>query len=229
MTGRERPYSITVHHLEQSRSLRILWTLEELELDYQVVAYQRLPDKRAPPALEAIHPLGKSPVVQINDRVIAESGAIIQVLLDRFDSRGELEGKEDYEKWVYFMHFAEGSAMLHLLTFNFVALTPKSKEQEYLLQVLGRNVQKTMAFIENHLASHEYFAGRNFSAADIMMSMPVQAALLVKKLKGQDHGELVGPKTRAWLARVEARPAYRRAEARDGNYKLTGSRARAKM
>ena len=217
---------ITVHHLNDSRSQRVLWLLEELGLAYEVKRYQR--DARtllAPPELKAIHPLGKSPVVDDGEARLAETGAIVEYLLEAHGgsalrpARGTAEGR----RFTYWLHYAEGSAMTPLLLKLIFSQIPK--RAPLLARPVAKGIARGMnermidpqiaahtAYWEAELARTEWFAGDSFSAADIMMSFPVEAA-----------GSRVGygpdkPRLKAFLERIHARPAYVRALERGGPY-----------
>ena len=214
---------ITVHHLENSRSQRVLWLLEELGLPYTVKRYARDPKTmRAPPDLTAIHPLGKSPVITEDGIVVAETGAIVTYLTDR--AGGALvpaPGTLDRARYTYWLHYAEGSAMPPLLLkLVFARLAPGSP---WALRPLVRRIADTVlqsfvdpdlrrhaAFWEGELADRPYFSGADFTAADIMMSFPLEAFAA--------RGTGAGPRVTAWLARIHARPAYRQALERGGPY-----------
>jgi glutathione S-transferase len=219
---------ITVHHLNNSRSQRILWLLEELGLPYEIRRYQR--DARtmlAPPELLEVHPLGKSPVVTDGDVTVAESGAIVEHLLDTYGQASGLrpaKGGAQYRRFVYWLHFAEGSAMPPLVM-KLVFQRIKSMPMPFFAKPIARgiadkvlaafvepNLARQMAFMESELAAAPWFAGPDFSAADIQMSFPIEAA--------NARGALgtATPRLRDWLARAHARPAYRRALERGGPY-----------
>ena len=220
---------ITVHHLENSRSQRVLWLLEELGLPYQVKRYER--DKKtslAPPELAAIHPLGKSPVITEGKAVVAETGAIVEYLLDQAGDTAlcPAPGTPERLRFTYWLHFAEGSAMPPLvmaLIFNKVRTAPmpffvKPIARGIADKVMGGfvqpNIDRQLAFMEAELTSRPWFAGQAFSAADIMMSFPLEAADsrvgLVQRY----------PKLSAFLERIHARPAYQKALERGGPYAL---------
>ena len=221
---------IIVHHLENSRSQRVLWLLEELGVDYDVKRYER--DKEtslAPAALKAVHPLGKSPVIEDNGRIVAETGAIIEYLVDRFDPSGALAppaGSDDRLRFTYWLHFAEGSAMPQLLLklfFTRVKEAPmpffakpiaKQIANRILNSYVDPNLASQLKFIEDELASRPWFAGEQFSAADIQMSFPLEGA--------DARGGLGGgfKQIKAFLERIHARPAYQRALERGGPYSL---------
>jgi glutathione S-transferase len=216
---------ITVHHLEDSRSQRVLWLLEELQLPYEVKRYERDPTIRLAPAeLLKVHPLGKSPVIQDDGRVVAETGAIVEYIVGRYGA-GRLipaEGTDARLAYVYWLHFAEGSAMPPLvmkLIFNTMAERAPKLFKGVVKAVTGPvlagfvepNIARQLAFIESHLAASSWFAGDAFTAADIMMSFPLEAAAA-----RADLSDL--PKVKAFLDNSHARPAYGRALERGGPY-----------
>ena len=216
---------IVVHHLEQSRSQRIVWLLEELGLPYDLVRYQR--NKKtmlAPPELKAVHPLGKAPVVVDNGRVMIESGAIIDALITRYGQGKGLrpaEGTPDYLLYSTFLHFAEGSQMPPLLlrlVFNRIVemspalLRPLTKAIAKPVNdgFIGPNIKSQLDFLEGELARRQWFAGEAFSGADIQMSFPLEMAA---QRGGLDKSR---PKLIDFLARIQARPAYKTAKAKIG-------------
>lgn len=220
---------IIVHHLENSRSQRVLWLLEELGLDYDIVHHRRDPDTLlAPPALKSIHPLGKAPVVIDGERVLAESGAIIENLAERYDtahalSAGEAGTQRDRQR--YWLHYAEGSLMPPLLL-SLVVTRIRSARVPFFVRPIARGIADKLGkgfvqpqlrthldFIEGELARSQWFAGERFSIADIQMSFPVQAAQA-------RHGLDAHPHLRDFLQRIEARPAYQRALQRGGPFEL---------
>ncbi|MDI1325746.1 MAG: glutathione S-transferase [Brevundimonas sp.] len=217
---------ITVHHLNDSRSQRVLWLLEELGAPYEVKRYQRdAKTMLAPPDLKAIHPLGKSPVLDDGDARVAETGAIIEYLLETHPASGlrPASGTEAARRFTYWLHYAEGSAMTPLLLKLIFSAIPG--RVPFLARPVARGITKAMnanmidpqlaahtALWEAELARSAWFAGDAFSAADIMMSFPVEAA-----------GSRVGygaekPRLKAFLQTIHARPAYRRALERGGPY-----------
>ena len=214
---------ITVHHLENSRSQRVLWLLEELELPYRVIRYARDPRTlRAPPELLAVHPLGKAPVITDGGTVVAETSAIVAYLTDLAGARlVPGPGTEERRRYVYWSHYAEGSAMPPLLLkLVFGRLAPGSP---WPLRPLVRRIADTVlrgfvdpdlrrhaAFWEAELAGRPYFCGADFTAADILMSFPLEAFAA--------RGTGAGPRVADWLARIHARPAYRRALQQGGPY-----------
>ncbi len=219
---------ITVHHLNNSRSQRVLWLLEELGLPYEIQRYERDPKTMlAPPELRRVHPLGKSPVITEGKLTLAESGAILEYLVDRHgQGRFKPTDEADLLRYRYFMHFAEGSAMPPLLLkliFDKVASAPmpffakpiaKGIAAKVLGTVVQPNIDAQLKFLEAELASRPWFAGAEFSAADVQMSFPLEAAA------ARGGSMAAYPKLREFLARIHARPAYQRALERGGPYEL---------
>lgn len=221
---------ITVHHLNNSRSQRILWLLEELDLPCKIVRYQR--DARtmlAPPLLRAVHPLGKAPVVTTDDGLtLAESGAIIETLIER-NGAGHLApvaGSPDMIRYRYWLHYAEGSAM-PLLLLKLVFDKIESTRMPFFVKPIARAIARKVKadfilpqiathldFLEDSLTQSTWFAGDTFSGADIQMSFPIEAA--------QARGGLDAkyPHLMAYLERIHARPTYQRALERGGPYTL---------
>ena len=217
---------IVVHHLNNSRSQRILWLLEELGLTYEVKRYERdAKTMLAPPELKAVHPLGKSPVVTDQHGTFAETGAIIEHILECHGG-GRLEpakGTPERARFRYWLHYAEGSAMTPLLLkLVFSAIPARSPA---LIRPVAKGISGTMlkGFVDPQIKAHmdyweselsrsEWFAGAWFSAADIQMSFPLEAAAARGGL-GADH-----PKCMAFLEKIHARPAYQRALERGGPY-----------
>lgn len=219
---------IVLHHLEHSRSQRVLWLLEELGLAYEVKHYKR--DRKtmlAPPELKQVHPLGKSPVVTDGPVTVAESGAIIEYLIEAH-GKGQLRpktGTPEWRRYVYWLHFAEGSAMPPLLmTLVFDQVKAKSPlivkpvakgiADTVMKAFVKPNIDGQLAFMEAELSTRPWFAGDDFSAADVQMSFPVEAAAA---RIGLDERY---PKLQDWLERIHARPAYHRALAKGGPYKI---------
>jgi glutathione S-transferase len=221
---------LTVHHLENSRSQRVLWLLEELGVPYEVKRYERSKKTLlAPPELLAIHPLGKSPVVTDDDRVIAESGAIVEYLVERYGQGRFIPpaGTPERLRYTYWLHYAEGSAM-PTLVMKLVFDTMVSARQAPLLarpmvRAVARKVMKVfvdpqlvlhLRYIEAELGKAPWFAGNELTAADIQMSFPVET--------GVARGAVAGPMPHMndFLARIHARPAYQRALERGGPYAI---------
>ena len=220
---------IVVHHLKNSRSQRVLWLLEELGLDYEIVRYQRDPKTMlAPPELRAVHPLGKSPVITDHGVVVAESGAIVEYLVETYGN-GRLvppAGTAERRRWTYFLHFAEGSAMAPLLmklVFDRVETSPAPFFVKPIAKAIAGKVKGSyilpqieaqLTYLENELATSPWFAGAEFSAADIQMSFPLEAAAA---RGGLDASR---PRLTDFLKRIHARPAFQRAIGRGGPYEL---------
>ena len=219
---------ITVHHLNNSRSQRVLWLLEELGLPYEIQRYQRdAKTMLAPPELTRVHPLGKSPVVTDGAVTVAESGAIIEYLLDTY-GQGRLvpaAGTEERRRFTYWLHFAEGSAMPPLLLKLIFDRIGSGQGMPFFAKPIGKgiaakvkglmiepNLKRQLDFMEGELGRSEWFAGAEFTAADIQMSFPVEAAA---QRAGLDASR---PKLMAYLKKIHARPAYRRALERGGPY-----------
>lgn len=206
--------TIIVHHLNNSRSQRVLWLLEELGLPYEIRHYQRDPKTMlAPPELRRIHPLGKSPVIADQDEglVVAETGAIIDYLVEKAGGRfGPAGDRESVLRYRHFMHYAEGSLMPPLLVTLVSARIPLFGRT--VLKRIGAMYQVHLDYVEAELASRQWFAGDEISAADVMMSFPLEAA---RARAGLDASR---PATIAWLDRIHARPAYQAALAKGGPY-----------
>ncbi|MBL6456081.1 glutathione S-transferase [Belnapia sp. T6] len=204
---------IQVHHLNNSRSQRILWLLEELDLPYEVIRYERDPQTMlAPPELRRIHPLGKSPVVVEDGEVLAETGAIVEAILERHGA-GRLApapGTPTWRRFRYWMHFAEGSAMTPLLVKLY--LTRVGEAAGPVLARIEANLAALLDYLEAEVAREGYFAGPDFTAADVMMSFPLEAATARAGLNA------TRPALFGLLRRLQARPAYRRALERGGPY-----------
>jgi len=218
---------ITVHHLNNSRSQRVLWLLEELGVRYEVKRYERdAKTMLAPPALLAIHPLGKSPIITDGPLTIAESGAIVEYLVDKYGG-GRLippAGTPERLRYTYWLHYAEGSAMPPLLlklVFDRLGSAPlpwpaSSIARRIAAQVTGTFIAPQLKlhldFMESELAARPWFAGAQFTAADVQMSFPLEAATSRAGL-GSSR-----PRLMAFLDRIHARPAYRQALERGGPY-----------
>lgn len=207
--------TIIVHHLEESRSQRVLWLLEELGLDYEVRRYARNAQTRlAPPELKDIHPLGKSPVLQHDGRVFAESGAIIEYFAEH-EHGGKLAvpaGDAARFDYLYWLHFAEGSAMLPLLLKLYVGLLGEAGGPLMAARI-EPEIEAHLAHANRALQSADYFAGGRFTAADIQMSFVLDAA-------AQRGGLQRFPNLMRARAAHQARPAYQRALAKGGPYKM---------
>ena len=221
---------ITIHHLEKSRSQRIIWLLEELEVPYEIRHYERDPETDlAPNALIEVHPLGKAPVVTDGDRTIAESGAIIEYLVGAYDKDGRLrpqDGTPERLRYVYWLHYAEGT-IAPLMVLSLIMRRIEEAPVPFFLKPVTRGiankvrdgyltatVQRNLDFMEKTLDESTWVAGDDFSAADIQMSFPVQAAAARLDL-GNDYPALAG-----FIERISARPAYRRAVEKGGSFEL---------
>jgi glutathione S-transferase len=220
---------ITVHHLNNSRSQRILWLLEELGLPYEVKRYQRdAKTMLAPPELRGVHPLGKSPVISDGVLTLAESGAIVEYLASRYGNGRLIPDNKtpEYLRYLYWMHFAEGTAMPPLLLkliFDRIESGPMPFFVRPIARTIARramqmmvlpNLQRQLDYMEGELGKDEWFAGPAFSAADIQMSFPLEAA---SARAGLDAGR---PRLWGFLQRIHARPAYQRALEKGGKYEL---------
>jgi glutathione S-transferase len=220
---------ITVHHLNNSRSQRVLWLLEELGVDYQVKRYQRDPKTLfAPASLRAVHPLGKSPVLTENGITVAESGAIVEYLIERHGG-GRLipaAGTPERLRYTYWLHFAEGSAMTPLLLALLFGRLPR-QPMPFFVRPIARGIcSKVLAtfvepqlktqqkFMEDELEKSTWFAGEEFTAADTQMSFVVEASAARGGL------DRTRPRLMAWLERIHDRPAYKRALEKGGPYEL---------
>ena len=198
---------LTVCHLSTSRSERIVWLLEELGLDYRLEWFQRESTGAAPASLREIHALGKAPVIRDGDLTLAESGAIVQYVVERHGGGrlGMPVSDPRFAGYVYWMHFAEGSLMSLMLIALVLSRVPEAKESPVRARILDR-LTKMLAFVDGKLAGHEWFAGDVFTAADIMMSFPLTTMGRYLAFDLSDNANI-----RAWVARIEARPAYRKA------------------
>lgn len=218
---------ITLHHLNNSRSQRILWLMEELNLPYEIKKYERNKlTLMAPPELKEVHPLGKSPVITDGDLVIAESGAIIEYLVNKY-GQGKLKptAEKDLVQYTYWLHYAEGSFMpilLLMLVFQKIESGPMPFFVKPVAKGIAKAVRKMLIdpqykthldFQEGELMKHEWFAGSEFSAADIQMSFPVEAASSRGNMS--DH-----PKLMAYLNKIHSRPAYQRAIEKGGEFQI---------
>ena len=216
---------ITVHHLNHSRSQRVLWLLEELELPYEIQYYERDPVTRlAPPSLRAIHPLGKSPVLVDDGVVVAETGAIVDYLVEKTGGRlRPAAGTPERLRWTYWMHFAEGSLMAQLLLDLMLTTAParvpeplqpgaKAAAEGVKHAYVGPNLKAMFDLVGAELGKSAWFAGDAFSAADVMMSFPLETG-------GARAGAFEGrPNLADFVASIHARPAYQKALARGGPY-----------
>jgi glutathione S-transferase len=209
-TDKKAQSMIEVHHLNESRSRRITWLLEELGLEYKLVQYQRNPETRlAPPELMAIHPLGKAPVIRDGEKVVFESGAIVNYLIRRHGN-GRLApayGTDEYDRYEQFLHYAEGSAMLPLMLKLYTARLGDGAAP--LQPRIESELRNHLGFLNQELAGREYFMGDELTGVDIQLSFVAQTCL---KFCGRD----TFPNITAFVDRIEARPAYRRAMEKGG-------------
>jgi glutathione S-transferase len=217
---------LTVHHLNNSRSQRIIWMLEELGLEYDVVRYQRDPKTLlAPPELRAIHPLGKAPIVTDGSHILAESGVILEYLVERYGNGRFVPSHSSPEHWRYryWMHYAEGSAMPPLLL-KLVAGRIAKARVPFFMKPISRKIAASLqtGFVDPQLDLHfdyiaeelkptGWFAGNEFTAADVQMSFPIESGVA-------RAGADARPSIRSFLERIHARPAYQRALARGGDH-----------
>ena len=203
---------LKVHHLNNSRSQRILWLLEELGTPYEIVKYQRMsPMPLAPPELKEVHPLGKSPVITDGDKTIAESGAIVEYVIDRYGN-GRLRpkhGTDEYWKYVEWMHYAEGSAMLPLLLALYAGLLGDGAA--LLRPRIDGEIANNLSYMEAALAGRDFFVGNDLTGADIQLIFILEAA--GSRLEPY-------PGLTAYRDRMHARPAYQRGIEKGGPYQL---------
>ena len=205
---------LTVHHLNESRSQRILWLLEELKLPYEIVQHTRDPKTRlAPPSLLAVHPLGKSPVITDGAATIIESGAITDYVIRRHGG-GRLApdpASADYDAYQQWLHYAEGSAMLPLMLRLYVGRLGAAGAP--LHPRIQGEIANHLAFVNDHLAGRAYFVGEDLTGADIQMSFVPEVAKAMGKLSEYPH-------MAAWIERMHARPAWKAALDKSGPYAL---------
>lgn len=219
---------LTLHYLESSRAHRILWLLEELQIPYEIVRYRRNKSSQlAPPELKAIHPLGKSPIITDGDITVAESGAILEYLAEKYGHLGQEDlthlipsiGSEEHRQCRYWMHYAEGSLM-NWLVMKLVFVTIPKQPMPFFVRPIARqlcasvqeklidpNLATALSFLENHLATHSWFAGDNLTLADFQMSFAVEALLARRK---KDIATQL-PNLYAYRSKLMQRPAYQRA------------------
>jgi glutathione S-transferase len=220
---------IVVHHLNNSRSQRILWLLEELGRDYEIKRYERDPNTMLAPAeLKAVHPLGKSPVITDEGQTLAESGAIVDYLVERYgkDKLAPPPGTPEKLRYNYWLHYAEGSAMPPLLlklVFDRIEQQPMPFFIKPIARLISRRTKDTfiepqitqhLNYLEMELEKSLWFAGNEFTAVDIQMSFPIEVAAVRAGL------DVSHPKLKEFLERIQARPAYQRALERGGKYEL---------
>jgi len=204
---------ITVHHLNDSRSQRILWLMEELSLPYEIKRYQRLPTRLAPPELAAIHPVGKSPVITDGGRTVFESGAIIDYVIRRH-GKGRLQpdpatpAYDDYQMW---LHYAEGSAMLPLMLNLYVSRLGEGGKP--LHARIESEIANHLGYLDSHLTSRQFLVGDLFTGADVNMSFVAEIAEVYGKRASF-------PSFDAWIRRLHERPAYKKALEKNGAYRF---------
>jgi len=219
---------ITLHHLENSRSQRILWLLEELGVDYEIKLYKRDPKTNlAPDELKAIHPLGKSPLITDGGKVVAESAVIVNYLIRNYDKDNRFSSTQDSDaaqQTEYWLHFAEGSLMPYLvmsLVFTKVKTAPmpffvrpvaKGIADQVMKSFISPNVENSLRFIEDHLSKNMWFSGDEMSAADFQMIFPLEAAMTRSGIASKL------PAINAWVKKVHALPAYQNALKKGGPY-----------
>ncbi|RAS20451.1 glutathione S-transferase [Paraburkholderia bryophila] len=222
---------LTVHHLNNSRSQRVLWLLEELGVPYEIKRYQRDPKTMlAPPELRAVHPLGKSPVITDDGQTVAESGAIIEYLIGKYGQGrfAPAPGTPQHLRYTYWLHYAEGSVMPPLLL-KLVALRIAGAPMPFFARPIARKIAATLqstfidpqlklhlGYIDEALSTTGWFVGNDFTAADVQMSFPLEAATARGGMEGQI------PAITGFLKRIHARPAYQRALERGGKYEIVG-------
>jgi len=218
---------ITVHHLNNSRSQRVLWLLEELGMPYEIRHYQRnATTSLAPPELLQVHPLGKAPVITDGDVTVAETGAVIEYLVERAGGRlRPAAGTPEQRRYTYWLHFAEGSAMPPLLMTLILGRIRRSGPffakpivrrvaDAVTESFVAPNIKRQLGFMESELQGRPWFAGGEFSAADVQMSFPLEVAVARGGLDAHY------PRLNDWLARIHARPAYQQALKRGGAYTI---------
>ena len=204
---------IIVHHLNNSRSQRIVWLLEELGVPYKIEQYKRdAKTNLAPPELRTVHPLGKSPVIQDGDLTLSESGAIVEYLVERYGNARLVppRGTPEHIRYLHWMHFAEGTLMLHLLARLYLSRVgePAKALQARVEGMIGDELD----LVEAELGRSTHLAGDEFTAADVQMMFPLEFCAFAR-LTAERH-----PRLRDYFARMQARPGYRRAIERGGAY-----------
>ncbi len=204
--------TLIVHHLNNSRSQRILWMMEELGLPYEIRHYQRdAKTMLAPPELKRVHPLGKSPMLEDNGRIIIETGAICEYLVEKADGKlGPPAHRDDALRYRQWLHYAEGSMMPPLLVLLVVNRIPLLGKQA--VKRIQPMIDAHLDYVESELTQRPWFAGEEMTAADIMMSFPLEAAM---SRAGLDASR---PATIAWIEKIHGRPSYQTALAKGGPY-----------
>jgi len=203
---------ITIYHLDTSRSERIVWLMEELGLEYKLELFQRNENGSAPDALREIHALGKAPVIRDGDTVLAESGAIVDYIVHRYagDRLAVAPAAQEYARYIYWFHFAEGSLMSLLILALVIGRVPEANASPVRARVLER-MKQTLLFIDSELAQATYFAGSAFTAADVMMTFPFTTMRHFLNYDLAPYRNIL-----AYLQRIESRPAYQKAMALAG-------------
>jgi glutathione S-transferase len=198
---------ITIYHLSTSRSERIVWLMEELGLEYKLESHQRQPNGAAPPAMKAIHALGRAPVIRDGDLVLAESGAIVDYIVHKH-AKGRLALPPEhraYARYLYWLHFAEGSLMSLMLIALVLSRVPEATASPVTGRVRDR-MKQILSFVDAEIAAGPWFAGEEFTAADVMMVFPFTTMRHFLAYEIEPYANIV-----AYLKRIDARPAYRRA------------------
>lgn len=204
---------ITVHHLADSRSQRILWLMEELELPYEIKHYPRIEQKFADPKLKKLHPLGKSPIISDGDRVVVESAAIIEYILELYGN-GRLRppiGSDDWVRYLQWMHLIEGSVMPPLLIAIYLEILGPPSEPLHP-RIFGE-VTLYLQHLADELKDRDFIVGNSLTGADIMVNFLLEGAWLYKRIEAWPH-------LKEYVKRMQARPAYQRALQKGGNYNL---------
>lgn len=219
-----------LHHLESSRSFRIVWLLEELKVDYQLTRYQRTKAYRAPDSLEKIHPLGHAPILEVDDRCLVESGFIIEYLLKHYDEqqrfKPEVNDDMAWEQYTFWLHYAEAKAMpplvMRLVLNKVVERTPvlikpivKIMRRQVEKSFIADNISTMLKLMEQHLQANLWFAGESFSAADIQMHFAIIAAQSRTPLANGNYININN-----WLKRCQQRKGFQRAEQKGGSITL---------
>ncbi|MGO3217988.1 glutathione S-transferase [Psychrobacter celer] len=219
-----------LHHLANSRSFRIIWLLEELNTDYELTCYERNRAYRAPDSLKKVHPIGHAPMLEVNDRVLIESGFIIEYLIKHYDTDKQFKPADDneaaWEAYTFWLHFAEASLMPLLvmrLVFSKVVdqspmlIKPVSKKIQSQVEknMISRSLDSMLGMMEQHLQDNHWFAGSEFSAADIQMHLAVVGANAGSGLDSSKYTNILN-----WLKRCEEREAFKRAEEKGGRLKF---------
>ena len=219
-----------LHHLANSRSFRILWLLEELGLDYKLTCYERNKAYRAPNSLKQVHPLGHAPILEVNDRALVESGFIIEYLIKHYDKEHQFKPADDneaaWDAYTFWLHFVEASLMpplvMRLVFTKVVEQSPmlikpvsKSIRNQVEKSMISKSLDTMLAMMEQHLQDNHWFAGSEFSAADIQMHLAVVGANAGAGLDSSKYANILN-----WLKRCEERDAFKRAEEKGGRLKF---------